>query len=73
MEDTFKIRSYGFGELAHLYLPNILRNSATRRLRSWIRHNPKLSEELIRLGYSENTRLLTPAMVSEIISLLGEP
>lgn len=73
MEDTFKIKSYGFGELAQLYLPNILRDSASKRLRAWINGNPRLVKALSDLGYTHKIRLLTPEMVKEITKHLGEP
>ncbi|WP_421754922.1 DUF4248 domain-containing protein [Croceimicrobium sp.] len=73
MEDTFKIRSYGFQELATLYLPNIQPKSASIRLRVWINRNPQLSDRLEKLGLSRGCRLLSPEMVREIVSVLGEP
>lgn len=73
MEDTFKIRSYGFVELAQLYLPDILRDSASKRLRAWINGNPNLARTLSNLGYTSKIRLLTPEMVKEITRHLGEP
>jgi hypothetical protein len=35
-EETFKVRAYGFGELAQLYFPNITKKSAAEQLRNWI-------------------------------------
>ena len=73
MEDTFKIRSYGFQELATLYLPNIQPRSASNRLRIWIKRNEELLKELKILGYRQNLKLLTPSMVNQIVQHLGEP
>ena len=73
MADTFKIRSYGFQELATLYLPNIQPRSASNRLRIWIKRNEELLKELTILGYRPNLKLLTPSMVSQIVRYLGEP
>lgn len=34
--DTFQIRSYGIGELARCYAPNITAGAARRKLMYWI-------------------------------------
>lgn len=73
MEDTFKIRSYGFQELATLYLPHIQPKSASIRLRTWIERNPLLSDRLKQLGFIKGCLILTPEMVQEIIRVIGEP
>lgn len=73
MEDRFKIRSYGFQELATLYLPNIQPKSASIRLKTWIERNPLLSNRLNELGFIKGCRILTPEMVREIIRVIGEP
>lgn len=73
MEETFKIRSYGFQELATLYLPNIQPRSASIRLRIWIERNPGLFAKLETLGFTKGSRILTPEMVKEIIQIIGEP
>lgn len=72
-EKTFKIRAYGFGELAQLYLPNILPSSASKRLIFWIRKNGVLNESLRKIGFQKGCRSLTPAQVKLIIEFLGEP
>lgn len=72
-EETFKVRAYGFGELAQLYFPNITKKSASAQLRNWILGNKKLNEKLITLGHSRGKRLLTPLQVNEIVIELGEP
>lgn len=73
MEDNFKIRSYGFQELAQLYLPDIQPRSASIRLRTWIDRNPALSIKLQELGFIRGCRILTPEMVREIVKIVGEP
>ncbi len=73
MEDTFKIRSYGFQELATLYLPNIQPKSASIRLRAWIERNTGLKEKLKTLGFQKGIKILTPEMVREITLIIGEP
>ena len=72
MED-FKIRSYGWQELAILYAPALTPESAGKRLSSWIRFNPKLTHELQESGWKKGQRVLTPLQVRIIIQYLGEP
>ena len=43
-EKTFQYRTYGKGELALLYLPNILQQSAVDRFNEWIEAAPGLKE-----------------------------
>ncbi len=72
-EPKFRIKTYGFGELAQLYLPDATPMSASNRLRVWIRRNKTLTEKLHNLGYVKKARLLTPEMVKEIVAVIGEP
>lgn len=72
MED-FKIRTYGWQELAILYAPDLTPESAGKRLSSWIRFNPKLTHELQESGWQKGQRVLTPLQVRIIIQYLGEP
>ena len=73
MEEKFRIKSYGYGELAQLYFPNISKKSASAQLRRWI----KLSENVLPIlkshGYKPGLRLLTPAHVKVIVDEFGEP
>ena len=69
----FKIKSYGFGELACLYLPQITSKSASNQLRNWIKLNHNLQKELIGSGLKHKQKVLTPKQVNIIISHLGEP
>ena len=71
--EAFKIRSYGFQELAQLYLPNIQPRSASARLKAWIRRNKNLSERLDQVGFIKGCRVLTPEMVKAIVEVIGEP
>lgn len=73
MEKEFEIRTYGFGELARLYLPNIKPESASKRLRAWIKKNQKLNELLTQLGYEKSDKILTPKMVNIIVQRIGNP
>jgi hypothetical protein len=72
-EKSFKIRSYGFGELAQLYLPDIHPKSASNQLRHWFQLNNNLSEALNMNGYRKGNRILTPNQVKVIVEFLGEP
>ena len=62
-EKTFQYRTYGKGELALLYLPNILQQSAA----------PGLKERLLATGMNPRARYYTPAQVRLIIEVLQEP
>lgn len=73
MEKEFEIRTYGFGELARLYLPDIKPESASKRLRIWIKKNRKLNALLVQLGYEQSDKILTPKMVICITQGLGYP
>lgn len=73
MEDKFKIKSYGYGELAQMYFPNISKKSASAQLRRWIRLNSTVLPMLQTIGYKPGNRLLTPAHVKVIVDEFGEP
>lgn len=73
MEDKFKIKSYGYGELAQMYFPQITKQSATIQFRRWIRLNEKLQDALISSGHRRWQKLLTPKQVEIIIHYIGEP
>lgn len=73
MEDKFKIKSYGYGELALLYFPNNTPKSASVQLRTWIRLNEKLKNELKESGFATGKKILTPKQVEIIIKFIGEP
>ena len=72
-ERKFRIKTYGFGELAQLYLPDATPMSASNRLRVWIKRNKTLTDKLDKLGNIKKARLLTPEMVKEIVAVIGEP
>lgn len=73
MKEEFEIRAMGFGELAQLYLPDILPLSASIRLRAWINMNKELSTALSQMGFKKRIKTLTPKMVSLIVEHLGPP
>jgi hypothetical protein len=70
---SFKVRAYGYGELAQLYFPSISKQSATVQFRRWIVVNEKLKEALNDSGFKKFQKLLTPKQVEIITKFLGEP
>lgn len=72
-EKKFEYRSYGKGELASLYLPNIQQQSAVDLLNEWIAVAPGLRQRLEAMGVKVRTRQYTPAQVRCIVEVLGEP
>lgn len=73
MYDQFEIRSYGWQELAILYAPGLVPNSAAKRLTKWILIDHKLCEQLIQVGWKKGNRVLTPLQVRFIVDSLGQP
>ena len=69
----FKIKSYGVGELACLFLPMLNNRSASNQFRSWIKKNEKLKQALIDVGFQNRQKIYTPKQVQIIIEHLGEP
>ena len=72
-EKTFQYRTYVKGELALLYLPNILQQSAVDRFNEWIEAAPGLKERLLSTGMNPRSRHYTPAQVRLIVEVLQEP
>ena len=68
-----KIKSYGKGELAQLYCPNITTAAARKKLMLWINLYPNLMDAHHQAGFSDATRSFTPAQVKLIVDALGEP
>lgn len=73
MDEKFKIKSYGYGELALLYFPNSKKKSASVQFRRWIRINQLLQKELSKNGYKQGQKLLTPKQVEIFVNIFGEP
>ena len=69
----FEIRTYGKGELAQLYCPNVTIGAARKKLKVWMNYYPNLMDELRSIGYSDVSRSFTPAQVKLIVDALGEP
>lgn len=72
-DGEFRIRTYGFGELAQLYLPNISSKSASARLRAWIERHEALRTQLCVTGFKKGLRTLTPEQVKLVVKFIGEP
>jgi len=73
MDGHFKIKSYGYGELALLYFPKSTKKSASTQLGRWIRQNESLKNQLLTGGFKPGKKLLTPRQVEIIVLLIGEP
>jgi hypothetical protein len=73
MDEQFKIKSYGYGELALLYFPNSNKRSASTQLGRWLRQNISIKNQLMDLGYKPGKKILTPAQVKLIVKIFGEP
>ena len=71
MDEQFKSRSYGYGELALLYFPKSTKKSASTQLGRWVRQNKTLKEQLIKSGFKPGKRILTPIQVKIIIQLMS--
>ena len=72
-EEPFKVRAYGYGELAMEYFHNSTKKSASTQLGRWIKQNNKLNRELISSGFKKGQKILTPMQVLIIINYLGYP
>lgn len=73
MEDKFKIKSYGYGELAQLYFPNISKKSASWQLTIWIKNSKNLTKNLRKLGKKPGQKILSPLQIEAIIKEFGIP
>ena len=72
-EKSFQYRSYGKGELAMLYIPNVQQQSAVDRFNEWIEAAPGLKERLLSTGMNPRSRHYTPAQVRLIVEVLQDP
>ena len=73
MDGQFKIRSYGYGELALLYFPNSTKKSASTQLGRWVRQHERLKIQLQEKGYKKGNKILSPSQVKILTEHLGEP
>ena len=58
--NEFEIRSYGWQELAVLYGPDLMPESAGKRLSKWVGADPVLETELQGYGWRKGKKTLTP-------------
>lgn len=73
MDEQFKIRSYGYCELALLYFPHSTKKSASTQLGRWIRQHEILKIRLFESGLKPGKKILTPNQVKLIVELFGDP
>lgn len=73
MEQSFRIKTYGYAELAQYYMPTVTKKSASVQFRRWILKNKDLQENLKKSGFIPGQRILTPLQVRIIIAHFGEP
>jgi hypothetical protein len=73
MEQTFTIRTYGFGELAQKYFPAVSPKTASTNLNNWIKSDPGLHSALFQAGRRPGFKILSPAQVRLIVDAFGEP
>lgn len=71
--ETFRLRAYGYTELAQAYNPHLSPGAAWQKLSLWIHLYPELTERLKAIGYSPHQRVFTPRQVAMIVEALGEP
>lgn len=72
-EKKFAVRSYGKGELAQLYAPDITPKAAVKKLNRWIALKPGLLQQLYGTGMVPKAKYYTPMQVCCIVEALGEP
>lgn len=71
--DSFPIRAYSKKELALLYFPDSMPDTAVRHLMSWIRSYSWLCDALLAMGYKTTSKTFTPRQVRTIVDELGPP
>ena len=72
-EKEWNIHPYYRRELAMAYSPDILPESAVRRLNLWIKCNRQLTEELRQHGYRPRQQVFTSIQVEVLFRYLGRP
>lgn len=73
LETLFLVRSYGKGELAMLYIPNVTQQTAVNQFNEWIHTAPGLEQRLLDAGMNRTCRRYTPAQVQLMVNVFGEP
>ena len=69
----FQSRTYGKAELALLYQPCSIPESAIKTLNRWINRCPQLLEELRSMHYNARRHTFLKPEVEAIVRHLGEP
>ena len=69
----FRIKPYGFGELAQMYYPDHNYDSALLLFREEMHLTRGMWKDMVAEGYKEKTKMLTRAQVRTIVQFLGEP
>lgn len=72
-ERPFLIRTYGKGELASLYMPDVQQQTAVNRFNEWLQQCPGLLQRLRQTGWRTEARKYTPAQVRIITKAFGPP
>ena len=67
-DEEFEIKAYGKSELAMMYAPELTESGAWKKLKRWMKLNPRL-RHLLKSG--SNT--FTPRQIRRIVNELGEP
>ena len=67
------VKTYGLGELAQMYNPQLTNAAARKKLYVWMNRHPTLMSDLRKTGYEDKQRTFTPLQVSLIFDALGEP
>lgn len=73
MEKKFETRTFGFGELAQLYFPQITKESASRMFSQWIYNSPELVTQLSELNWKKRAKYFTPKQVKVLIGHFDPP
>ena len=71
--EAFKIKSYSKKELALMYFPDSVPETAVKHLMALIRRNDMLWDELQKMGYYSLSRTFSPRQVQAIVDWLGAP
>ena len=73
MEKIFEIRTFGFGELAQLYFPDITKTSASRMFSIWIHSSPELLIKLTETNWKKRSKYFTPKQVKILVGHFDNP
>ena len=73
MEKKFETRTFGFGELAQLYFPQVTKASASRMFSQWIYNCPDLVSKLLELDWKKRAKYFTPKQVKVLIGHFDPP